>query len=243
MARERFPGDKARVNTADPESRIMKSSKGFVQGFNAQAAVTEDQLIVAAHLTRDEADRHQLHPMVGLAAENLAGAGVETPMGSVVADAGYGSEDNLAEAERLKEEGLKAEDASCPDFLVATKKSYILALEMAEQAADEEAGNGRAASLKEENPARPPVDERKAREDLTAVERMEQKLKTKEGRETYGKRGKTVEPVFGQLKDGRGFERFMRRGFEACDAEWSLMCSTHNLLKLWRFETATATIG
>lgn len=206
--------------------------------------MTEDQIIVAAHLTRDEADWYQLHPMAELAAENLDEAGVETPMGSVVADAGYGSEDNLAEAERLTEESLEKEDVSCPDFLVATKKARVLSLEMAEQAAaDEEAGNSLAASSKEENPTCPPVDEQKADEDLTAVERMEQKLRVKEGREIYAKRGKTVEPVFGQLKDGRRFERFMRRGFEACKAEWSLMCSTHNLLKLWRFETALVKNG
>ena len=38
----------------------------------------------------------------------------------------------------------------------------------------------------------------------------------------------------GQIKDVRGFDRFMRRGFEACRSEWSLVCATHNLLKLWR---------
>ncbi len=42
------------------------------------------------------------------------------------------------------------------------------------------------------------------------------------------------EPVFGQIKDARGFDRFMRRGIEACRSEWSLICATHNLLKLWR---------
>jgi transposase len=244
VVRERFLKDRARVNTTDPESRMMKSARGFVQGFNAQAAVTEDQIIVAAHLTQDEADWHQLHPMAELAAKNLKGAGVETPMGSVVADAGYGSEDNLAEAERLTEQSLEAEDVFCPNFLVATKKSRILALEMAEQAAaDEKDGNSLAASPREEDPARPPVEEQKAREDLTAAERMNEKLKAAEGREIYAKRGKTVEPVFGQLKDGRKFERFMRRGLDACQAEWSLMCSTHNLLKLWRFETAPAKNG
>jgi Transposase DDE domain len=43
----------------------------------------------------------------------------------------------------------------------------------------------------------------------------------------------TVEPVFGQLKE-QGVRRFTRRGLAACDAEWRLLCGTHNLLKLWR---------
>jgi transposase len=232
VVRERFL-DKAKVNTTDAESRIMKSSKGYVQGFNAQAAVTQDQVIVAAHLTQDEADWHQLHPMVELSRENLKGAGVEMPMASVVADAGYGSEDNLAEAERLKDE-----DISCPDFFVATKKARELALEMAEQDTEEEAALKTDAGSP--GTAEPEVADEAVPGGLTAVGRMEQKLKTKEGRQTCAKRGKTVEPVFGQLKDARGFERFMRRGLDACRSEWSLMCSTHNLLKLWRFQTATA---
>ncbi|MDI6817004.1 MAG: transposase, partial [Actinomycetota bacterium] len=44
----------------------------------------------------------------------------------------------------------------------------------------------------------------------------------------------TVEPVFGQIKDARGCDGFMRRGKDASDSEWKLMSLTHNLLKLWR---------
>ncbi len=44
----------------------------------------------------------------------------------------------------------------------------------------------------------------------------------------------TVEPTFGQLKEQQGARRFTRRGISACQAEWKLLCGTHNLLKLWR---------
>ena len=71
-------------------------------------------------------------------------------------------------------------------------------------------------------------------EGLSATELMEQKLLTERCRRLYKLRGQTVEPVFGQIKDVRGFDRFMRRGIEACRSEWSLICATHNLLKLWR---------
>jgi Transposase DDE domain len=54
----------------------------------------------------------------------------------------------------------------------------------------------------------------------------------------YAKRKQTVEPVFGQVKDVRGARRFQRRGLAACDAEWKLLCGTHNLLKLWRHQAA-----
>jgi len=68
----------------------------------------------------------------------------------------------------------------------------------------------------------------------TAKERMERKLRTVKGRATYSKRKGIVEPVFGQIKEVRGFRRFLLRGLGKVRAEWSLICLTHNLLKLFR---------
>ena len=65
---------------------------------------------------------------------------------------------------------------------------------------------------------------------------MTTKLQSEDGKACYAKRKQTVEPVFGQIKDGRGARRFMRRGLRACEAEWKLLCGTHNLLKLWRHQ-------
>jgi len=48
------------------------------------------------------------------------------------------------------------------------------------------------------------------------------------------KRKQIVEPVFGQIKESRGFRRFLLRGLENVSAEWDLICLTHNLLKLFR---------
>src|SRR5690606_41193655 len=59
----------AKANVTDPDSRIMKTRQGFVQGYNAQAVVTEDQLIVAAAVTQDANDVGQLHPMLQQAQE------------------------------------------------------------------------------------------------------------------------------------------------------------------------------
>jgi Transposase DDE domain len=60
------------------------------------------------------------------------------------------------------------------------------------------------------------------------------KLRSEPGKARYAKRKQTVEPVFGQLKEQQGARRFSRRGLAACQAEWKLVCGTHNLLKLWR---------
>ena len=69
---------------------------------------------------------------------------------------------------------------------------------------------------------------------LSSRDRMERKLLTKRGRALYQRRGVLVEPVFGQVKETQGLRRFMRRGLGAAQSEWSLVATTHNLLKLWR---------
>jgi hypothetical protein len=57
----------------------------------------------------------------------------------------------------------------------------------------------------------------------------------------HGLRKQTIEPVFGQLKERQGARRFTRRGLAACEAEWKLLCGSHNLLKLWRHTHRQAT--
>jgi hypothetical protein len=61
---------------------------------------------------------------------------------------------------------------------------------------------------------------------------MRERLSTPEGKAVYKLRKQTVEPVFGQIKGARGFRQFLRRGLTAVSAEWSLLCTAHNLLKL-----------
>jgi len=80
----------------------------------------------------------------------------------------------------------------------------------------------------------PPAPRGRIPKNATPKQRMARKLRTKKGRETYSKRKSSVEPVFGQIKDGRGIRRFLLRGIEAVRAEWRLICLTHNLLKLFR---------
>ncbi|HKZ57537.1 MAG TPA: IS1182 family transposase [Thermodesulfovibrionales bacterium] len=70
---------------------------------------------------------------------------------------------------------------------------------------------------------------------LSIKERMRRKLRTKLGKERYSKRKETAEPVFGQIKERRGFRQFLLRGLEKVKAEWQVICLTHNLLKLYRY--------
>jgi transposase len=198
---EEKPDNDAKANVTDPESRIMKTRSGYVQGYNAQAAVTEDQIIVAAEVTQECNDVGQLLPMLDKVAENLTAVGAPEAMETALADAGYWSDGNMS--------GTKP---GGPELLIATNKDWKQRKAMREAPAP----RGRIPAA------------------MTARERMERKLLTKRGRALYKLRGRTIEPTFGQIKDGRGMDRFLRRGVKAADNEWSLMCTTHNLLKLWR---------
>ena len=98
------------------------------------------------------------------------------------------------------------------------------------------------ATAKQKHGRPPPPPRGRIPKDATVKDRMRRKLRTKKGRETYAKRKSSVEPVFGQIKEARGFRRFLLRGLDAVRAEWRLVCLTHSLLKLFRRVTlATAT--
>jgi IS5 family transposase len=80
----------------------------------------------------------------------------------------------------------------------------------------------------------PPVPRGRIPKSLTPKQRMARTLRTKQGRNIYKKRKGQVEPVFGQIKQATGFRQFSLRGLQKMNAEWQLVCLTHNLLKLWR---------
>ena len=193
-----------RANTTDPDSRTMRGGRGLVQGYNAQAAVTADQLIVAALLTQDPVDANLLFAVADEAAERLAQAGIDQRPGTWVADAGYANEDAFAEAE--------------------TRAVHLLA----PMISDERRAAG-------EDPAgTKPLTRR------PATARAQAKLRTRQGRDEYALRGRTVEPVFGQIKDRQGLRQFLRRGLDNVKTEWSLACTVHNLRKLHAHRIALA---
>jgi transposase len=79
-----------KINTSDPDSRLMKAAgSGYVQGYNAQAAVTEEQIVLAAEITVDAPDFGHLKPLVDATLSELEWAGVDRKPEVAVADAGY----------------------------------------------------------------------------------------------------------------------------------------------------------
>ena len=101
------------ANVTDPDSEMMKTRRGFIQGYNAQAVVTENQIILAADVTTQANDINQLDPMLNQAQAMVeAVVGEDATLGVALADAGYCSEANLA---------TETEDR---ELLIATKKDH-----------------------------------------------------------------------------------------------------------------------
>jgi transposase len=178
------PDPTSQRNFTDPQSRIMKGRDGFVQAYNAQAAVdAHAQIIVAHRLTNNGSDQDALLSLLDAVAENTG----EMP-DEVSADNGLCSEANLA--------GL----------IARTVRGYVAA--------------GRASK-----PGGGTMGGR-------LVQAMRARLKQGGHRSRYRMRKYTVEPVFGHIKQARGFRQFLLRGIDKVRAEWAMICTAHNLAKL-----------
>src|SRR3982074_145332 len=186
------PDPKSQRNFTDPESRIMKSKDGFVQAYNAQAAVDAGaQIIVAHELTQCRNDQGQLVPLIEAIENNL---GRKPDQAS--ADSGYCSESNL---EALEAHGV--------DGYVAPGR-----------AKHPTAAHGKLGGA--------------------LTQRLRKKIQHGGFKTPYRLRKQVVEPVFGQIKQARGFRQFLLRGVEKVRAEWAMICTAHNLLKLFTLATA-----
>jgi hypothetical protein len=93
--RDEAPNPGAVANTTDPDSRFLHTRNGTVQGYNAQAVVTQDQVVVAAELTQQANDLQQLQPMLQAVDQTLAAAEIPDRPGTLLADSGYWSIANL----------------------------------------------------------------------------------------------------------------------------------------------------
>jgi transposase len=199
--RDEAPRPGATVNTTDPDSGFVRGNGRTLQGYNAQAAATMDQIVVAAELTQQANDVQQLGPMLTAIRTTLTSAGVAEPLQRLAADAGYWSIANVSAI------------PDAPELLIPPAR------------------HGRHGRPRKDGK---PTASRSDR--VRAV--MRAKLESTQGKAYYAQRSRTIEPVFGQVKTVQGGGRFMRRGLGACQAEWKLLCGTHNLLKLWRAAAA-----
>lgn len=226
------PSAKAQRNFTDPESRIMVdgATKAFEQAYNAQAAVDcGAQVIVACAVTQEANDKRQIAPMIEkIQAGAAACAAAQEQSGKQKSAPAAGK--TQAAAKNMKPKILSADSGYFSEANIAT---------LAVAKVDAYIATGRQKHGEKTAPAAP---RGRIPKDMGVKERMARKLRTLKGRATYARRKSIVEPVFGQIKEARGFRRFTFRGLAYVACEWNLICLTHNLLKVfrsgWRLQTA-----
>jgi transposase len=203
------PTDKAQTNFTDPELSIMKTAnKGWEYCGNAQASVDGTcQIILACAVTDQCNDQQQAAPMAQTTRAALDAAGI---------------------APGAEESGAR------PLIPAALDTGYFSAAAVA--ALEHEGFDPYIATERQRHHVGPTASAATpATTPATAKEQMRAKLATESGRAVYARRKTIVEPVFGQIKEARGFRRFLLRGLTKIRGEWRLVCLTHNLLKIWRY--------
>jgi transposase len=204
-----------RVNGTDPDSRILKTRTGLIQGYNCQAAVDADtQIILASNVVDEANDRQQLVPMIDQIIDKLSQAGINaSEIKAILSDAGYWGH-------RAIDNALDALNKLSPK----SPAELLLAVPPDNQkldVCDIDAG-----------PPGPDAD---------IYVQHEYKQRCRDGQRIYHKRSRSIESVFGQIKSIRQISRFLQRGMANVKTEWSLTCTTHNLLKLWRHKIRQST--
>jgi transposase len=224
-------------NFTDGDSAIMPNpAGGFLQGYNAQAAVEGSaQVIVAAEMSNDAADVKQLVPMVKAAEQALRQArkGEARKGEARKGEARKGEADGVAAA-AIGDEGAPANkpEAVLAEILADAGYFYVEALQ-------DEVFQDKAVWVTPDS--RKQMKEHKPTNMHAVAQQMRAKLSTEEGKKRYARRGAIIEPVFAWIKHVRGIRSFLLRGLEAVRNEWRIICLTQNLLKLQRYRAANVT--
>lgn len=261
--KKKFKKDKGKINLTDPDAHFMKGGDGRIDvGYNCQAAVTDDQIIVSSEVIQDANDRNALELMVERTEENT-----KEELKEIAADTGYSSYENyeylsknnkvgyipdqqMREQEnqerynryhldnftydRDRDEYMCPEGHRLPRYKVRRKdESYRKWRQVIYKGTACLNCTNRDLCTKQ----RYRTIARDDRKEL--LDQMRERLKSEEGCKKYIKRLYTVEPIFGHLKFNLGYRQFLMRGLEKVKAEFRLMCIGYNLKKMNQLLTVT----
>jgi transposase len=260
-AKELGKNDKAKMSLTEPEASFMHQKATYLPAYNAQLAVTEDQIIVHVDVTTEPVDVNQIKAAV---------AGIERGIGELpnvlVADAGYCGGENLKyleakgidayipeQGERqigkehrprphlYSKESFRYDEAAdryfCPqgEELSPSAKSKIKGPYHSRQITTYRTKRGVCSQCSKKELCT--EDKKLGRAIMRdgyeeCRERMRAKLVTEHGRSLYGRRKCIVEPVIGQIKTRSSFNQFLLRGIQKVRLEWKIAATAHNLLKI-----------
>jgi hypothetical protein len=241
------------VSSSEPDCRVMKTSGKLRPAYSMQAVVdAQSQVIVAMKLTESASDAGKLADMIG---EMQSNVGLSADV--ALADTGYSDEETFRWLDENQQNAIvvvkRHPGEDCNNLF--SSKCFVAADDAAELicpagrrlhfSGERICGSGTyrcysATGCQSCSFVKECVGKRKGsrRVSISSVEgirrRMRERLKSVEGKEVFSQRKQTVEPVFGQAKSNRGFDRFMLWGKSGAISEAALICLVHNMLKCVR---------
>lgn len=230
------PSPDSKINITDPDSQIMSTTNGWIQGYNAQIVVSEDQYILAGILSDEQNDKNLLIPLLNEVKEIFDTTQSVILPHSLLADAGYFSYLNV----------LAEIDYDINLIIPPSKERKIqeYSLDDGNISRMEEICNMISDGVRITIPELMSMGmfvwqsfinrEKKATNKEIIRRIMEARVKSPTGRQLYRKRKYMVEPVFGNIKHNMRFRSFSQKGMDNCEGEFFLAALVHNILKIVR---------
>lgn len=248
--------DGEKQNLTDGDAKVIRSGGNLRISYNCQASVTTSGVIVSAYVTNAASDKEQLLPVIEKAEQNTTQQAT-----TILADSGYASYDNyeqlatqkktiLVPDQQLGTEATKASldpfhrnhfkyDAAtdqfiCPERkpLTLYKQAYVhkITKQQSKIYQGTECGNCHSRPLCTKGKWRQIHVENR----MTLRESIRELLNSPTGKQLYKLRQQIIEPIFGNIKHNLGYTMMNLRTLKKVNAEWQLICLTHNLKQIWK---------
>jgi transposase len=229
------PEDQSLANITDPDSSLMKSGPGCIQGYNGQILVNQDGFILVPLLSNSPVDYRLLQPSFERLKEISELTGFSIEYLQLLTDAGYWSYENY-QYMKMQEIGFLCSTCHEPDiFKIRGIERNLLEVDnISELIMSEQCSTPMLAAIGDWCTKNLLSNENETPPTPASVAKgiMEIKMTPYASKRTYAKRKVIVEPVFGWIKQNRGIRKLSRRGLEYCQDEWNLICLTQNLRKV-----------
>jgi len=227
------PDEQSLANTTDPDSSIMKSGPGCIQGYNGQIIVNQDGYILVPFLSNSPVDYRLLQPCYERLEEIAQLTGLSLEYLNLLTDAGYWSYENYL---YMKQQNIGFLCSTChePDiYSIRGLDRSLLELErISDQLFDGICSIPTLASIGDWCTRNLIQDDNIPTPASIAKGIMEVTMTPYGAKKTYSQRKTIVEPAFGWIKENRNLRKLQRWGISHCQDEWSLICLTQNLRKV-----------
>lgn len=227
------PDEQSLANTTDPDSSIMKSGSGCIQGYNGQIIINQDGYILVPFLSNSPVDYKLLQPCYERLEEIAKLTGLSLEYLNLLTDAGYWSYENYL---YMKQQKIGFLCSTCHEpniFSIRGLERSLLEYDrISDQLFDGICSIPTLASIGDWCTRNLIIDDNIPTPASIAKGIMEVILTPFGAKKTYAQRKAIVEPAFGWIKENRNIRKLQRRGTSHCQDEWSLICLTQNLRKV-----------